>query len=379
MADVGFEMLIYSFGSGFVLETADAEYIAKVARQVSYARSKGIEVGGYDLICLARGHGGYGGNVGDEWSRVEDGDLKPDACFASGWVDKLKGLVYGFINSTGLSMLETDGPYGGGTCSAKNHTHHHGLEDSVYRQTQQQAEFYKYLRSLDVFINQPDNFFFAGGSKAAMGYSEQQYSLPRWEDLTVSRQGMYDDLYIHTPTQGWMFLPIVEYEGGGAAASFAPLEDHVEEYEWALAQYFGAGVAACYRGERLYEGPKSRAVLQKWTSFYRSHRMVLTKPIIHLRRPDMQSWDGWLHVHPFAQIEVGLAMIFNPTSSSIDTTISLPLYYTGLQGSVAIAEGFGGVPKTVKLKRGEFADVQLKMEPRTITFFVISRVEGAIV
>merc|ERR1711934_492243 len=107
--------------------------------------------------------------------------------------------------------------------------------------------------------------------------------------------------------------------------------------------------------------------------------MVLTKPVIHLRRPDMQGWDGWLHVHPFAQTEVGLAMIFNPTSSSIDTTISLPLYYTGLQGSVAIAEGFGGVPKTVKLKRGEFAEIQLKMEPRTITFFVISRVDGAIV
>jgi hypothetical protein len=25
--------------------------------QVDYARSKGIEVGGYDLICLDRGHG----------------------------------------------------------------------------------------------------------------------------------------------------------------------------------------------------------------------------------------------------------------------------------------------------------------------------------
>ena len=41
----------------------------------------------YDLIDLARGHGGYGGNVGDEWDCVDysSGDLTSNACFASGW------------------------------------------------------------------------------------------------------------------------------------------------------------------------------------------------------------------------------------------------------------------------------------------------------
>lgn len=374
MAEVGFEMLIYSFGSGFVLETADPTYIAKIAGQVAYAKSKGIEVGGYDLICLDRGHGGYGGNVGDNMSTVdEDGELKEDACFASTWVDILKDLVFSFINETGLAMLETDGPYGGGTCSSTTHTHHRGLEDSVYRQSQQQVDFYKYLRTLNVFINQPDNFFFAGGSKTGMGYSENQYSLPRWEDLMISRQGMYDDLYIHTPTQGWMFLPIVQYHGGGAAASFVPLEDHVDEYEWALAQYLGAGVAACYRGEQLYDGPKSKAVLLKWTQFYLAHRAVLTKQVVHLRRPDMQDWDGWLHVHPFGDSEVGLAMLFNPTAETIDTTITLPLYYTGLSGSAIISQGFDGVPKEMQLRGNSVADIDLKMKPYGITFFVISR------
>lgn len=31
-----------------------------------------------------------------------------------------------------------------------------------------------------------------------------QYNLPRWQDLTVSRAGMYDDTFTKTPTQGWM-------------------------------------------------------------------------------------------------------------------------------------------------------------------------------
>ena len=41
----------------------------------------------YDLICLERGHGGYGGNVGDMWDTVDPStnQLKADACFASGW------------------------------------------------------------------------------------------------------------------------------------------------------------------------------------------------------------------------------------------------------------------------------------------------------
>lgn len=40
-------MLIFSFGSGFNLETADPVYLAKIKMQVEYARTKGIEVGGY--------------------------------------------------------------------------------------------------------------------------------------------------------------------------------------------------------------------------------------------------------------------------------------------------------------------------------------------
>ena len=41
----------------------------------------------YDLICLERGHGGYGGNVGDQWDAIDPSSHQPtdNACFASGW------------------------------------------------------------------------------------------------------------------------------------------------------------------------------------------------------------------------------------------------------------------------------------------------------
>ena len=41
---VGFEMMIYSFGSGFSLESDDSDYLDKVRDDIAYAHWKGIEV-----------------------------------------------------------------------------------------------------------------------------------------------------------------------------------------------------------------------------------------------------------------------------------------------------------------------------------------------
>ena len=81
MNEVGFEMMIYSFGSGFTFETPNTTYMNRIKSDIAYANSKNIEVGGYDLICLDRGHGGYGGNVGDQFATVlADGSYGLDAC-----------------------------------------------------------------------------------------------------------------------------------------------------------------------------------------------------------------------------------------------------------------------------------------------------------
>jgi hypothetical protein len=38
-------------------------------------------------------------------------------------------------------------------------------------------------------------------SVADMGYDESQYSLPRWMDLSISRQGMFDDTFQKIPSE----------------------------------------------------------------------------------------------------------------------------------------------------------------------------------
>ena len=45
MQEVGFEMIIFSFGSGFQIESTDEQYIAKIKKSIDYAKAHGgIEV-----------------------------------------------------------------------------------------------------------------------------------------------------------------------------------------------------------------------------------------------------------------------------------------------------------------------------------------------
>ena len=66
------------------------------------------------------------------------------------------------------------------------------------------------------------------------------------------------------------------------------LQDHLAAYNWGLAQYLGAGVAACYRGHRLYDTNTTREVVRAWVSFYKKHREVLGADLVHVRRANMQ-------------------------------------------------------------------------------------------
>ncbi len=101
---------------------------------------------------------------------------------------------------------------------------------------------------------------------------------------------------------------------------------------------------------------------------------ALIVQVVHLRRPTMQSWDGWLHVNPYgygsAGLEVGVAMLFNPTDAPITTTISLPLYYTGLSDQCMLSVNDGAFV-SVALDRLYNVAVALVMPPRSIHTIVV--------
>jgi len=370
-ADVGFDMLIYSFGAGFDWENTGAAYRQQIGRQVAGARALGLEVGGYDLICEDRGHGGYGGNVGDQWDVVAAGTgaLRTDACFASGWVDRLTNVSDGLLAATNLSAIITDGPYGGAhmACASTGHAHHLGLSDSVYWQTRQQVEFFSALLRRGVYVLQPDSYFYAGAQRAPMGYNEQTWSLPRWTQLQVGRASLYEDLFHYLPSQVWTFIPITQYHAGGASASFEPLSANIAEYEWALAQTLGMGVGGNFRGDQLYDSPAVRDVVANWTAFYKTHRDIVTADVVHLRRPSVQGWDGAMHVGPgLASGRRALAMLFNPTDAHLRPAVRLPLYYAGLTDTAVVAVGARGAAASLPLDR-RFG-VTVDLPPRSFSW-----------
>ena len=121
------------------------------------------------------------------------------------------------------------------------------------------------LRGARKFIRQPDRYYFDGGQHSPLGYSEQQYSLPRWIDLTVSRQGLLDDVWTKPAVLGWMFLPMKPYHAGGDGASFEPYSEHLQSYDFALSQYLGSGCGMTYRGDKLYVSvPTTLGLSLRW-------------------------------------------------------------------------------------------------------------------
>ncbi|ELU11029.1 hypothetical protein CAPTEDRAFT_218651 [Capitella teleta] len=367
MEEVGFEMLIYSFKSGFDFESTNETYIENLAQDVAYANSKGIEVGGHDLLVWDKDKEGFPSKwVADTKSSYHG------ACMASGWYDHILEQYTSIMKRTGMTMIEADGPYPGYGCYSSNHSYHKGYQDSVYMQTKLQGQFFKVLHERGVYINQPDAYFFYGANKAVMGYKESQYALPRWQDLSVSRQGMFDDTFQFTPTIGWMIVPLVDYKTqAGADGMFEPLSENIKSYEWALAQYLGAGVAACYRGFRLYDTNETKVVVKKWVDFYKKYREILSSDIIHVRRPDMQSLDCFMHVNHRLSHRA-LAMVFNPTLHTQAMNLTLPLYYTGLNDKALIRREEGQLVEFL-LNRDYKMEVEVELEPLGITWFVVEQ------
>ena len=367
-AEVGFEMVIMTFGSGYNIESEDPEYIATMKELADYAHQKGIQLGGYTLMCASRG-------VGEEFNCIDPDTGQPgsrfgqSACLASAWGDGYVKRVLNFMDATGMDIIETDGPYHGDVCASTKHKHHNGLEDSQLRQWEVCVNFYHECRKRGIYINSPDNYYLNGSNKCGMGYRETNFSLPRERQILIARQNIYDGTYEKTPSMGWMFVPLVEYHGGGQAATFEPLCEHLDDYESHLAQNFGSGVIACYRGPRLFDTEQTKAVVKKWVDFFKKYRTILESDVIHVRRPDGRSIDCMLHANP-QLTPCGLAMLYNPTRTEQEITLKLPLYYTGLSETANIREK-EGEPKQYKIDRNYNVEIPIEMEAKSVSYLVI--------
>jgi len=187
-AEVGFEMVILSFGSGLNMEDPAPASHARMKDLADYARAKGVEIGGYSLLA-SRSVSPQADVIHPKTGQPGGAIFGSSPCLGSDWGRQYLANLRAFFANTGMTVLEHDGT---------------------------------------------------------------------WEK---------------TPSMGWMFVPLVQYHGGGAAATLEPLSEHLPEYEAHLANLFGAGVQACYRGWRLYDTDATKAVVKRWVDFYKRHRL----------------------------------------------------------------------------------------------------------
>jgi hypothetical protein len=363
-AEVGVEMIILSFGSGMNMESRDLAYQTRYKAVAEYALSKGIVIGAYSLLA-SRGAATAEDNC--RGGRVRYGTMP---CLGAKWGQEYLAQLQKFLTNTGFGILEHDGSYPGDTCAATDHPGHHGLDDSQWVQYQAIAGFYKWCRSEGIYLNIPDWYYLSGGSKCAMNYKETNWSLPRNEQEIIERQNIYDGTWEKTASMGWMFVPLTQYHGGGAAATIEPLHEHLDHYEARLSNLFGAGVQACYRGPRIYDTEETKALVKKWISFYKQHRAVLDADLVHLRRPDGRDWDGFVHVHPQGP-EKALAFFYNPLGEAIEREIRVPLHYAGLadRAQVAIEDA---APSTVQLDKHDTATLRIRVPARGRTWVLFT-------
>ncbi len=338
-AEVGFEMVIFSFGSGLNMEDASEPNIKRFKEYADYAHSKGLRIGGYSMLA-SRSIGPDVDVVSPKTGKTDGAVFGYSPCLQSAWGRQYFEHVKAFLTGTGFDLLEHDGSYPGDVCASTMHIGHKGLDDSVQSQYALIQEFYHWCRSRGIYLNVPDWYMLQGSNKTGMGYREVNWSLPRARQIVLGRHNLYDGTWEKTPTMGWMFVPLVQYQGGGDAATIEPLKEHLDHYEAHLANNLGFGAQACYRGPRLFDAPQTKAVVRKWVAWFKEHRAILESDVIHLRRADGRDWDGILHVNPALPTK-GLAMLYNPLTLAITREVALPLRYTGLAGKARVRVGTG--------------------------------------
>ena len=366
-AEVGFEMVILSFGSGLDMEDTSPANLAKFKDLADYAHAKNIRLGGYSLLASRR--------IDDETDVINPKTGKTGGaifgnspCLGSAWGIGYFERVKTFLTATGFDILEHDGSYPGDPCASTSHPGHKGLGDSQWTQFHQIRGFYRWCRAKNIYLNVPDYYFMNGSNKTGMGYRETVWSLPRREQQIHARQNLFDGTWEKTPSMGWMFVPLVQYHGGGEAATIEPLKDHLDDYERNLQNNLGFGAQACWRGPRLFDTPKTRAMVAKWVAWFKAHREVLEADVLHLRRADGRDWDGVLHVNPHGA-EKALAVLYNPLDEPVTRTVRLPLRYAGLTGRARLSVN-GGRPKTVKLDREDSVAVTVTIPGGGMTWIV---------
>ena len=360
-------------GSGFDIENDSTAYRAEMQRYAAYARGQGVELGGYSLLSSRRIEPDEDNTRNPETGEPGGQIHNFSPALASNWGQAYFDNLYEFYSTSGFTLLEHDGSYPGDLDAAARPPLQKGVHDSRWVQWSIISSFYKWCLANGVYLNVPDWYFLVGSTKVAMGYREVNWSLPRAQQVIHTRQNIYDGTWSKTPSMGWMFVPLTEYHGGGAAATIEPLDEHLDHYERMLYSNMAMGVQSAYRGPRLYDTERTKNVVIKWVDWYKTYRDILESDMIHGRRADGRDIDWMLHVNPSLSNR-GMLVVFNPLDAPVEKKISVPLYYTGL-ANTAVVQHEESTGELFHIDRDYTIELTVNVPANGMTWYVIKAPE----
>jgi hypothetical protein len=368
-AEMGYEMVNFSFGSGFNPENESEENYQQMKKYAEYANEKGIKIGTYSLLAsrsISEKDDVINPKTGKRGGFATFGN---SPCLASEWGENYFRKMYKMFSETGFKTFTHDGSYPGDICASEDHPGHINLADSQYKQWKIITDFYKWCKAQGIYLRVPDYYYLNGSNQNGIGYRENNWSLPRRHQLIHTRQNAFDGTWESTPSMRWGFIPLAQYHGGGAEATIEPLNEHLDHYEMMLASNIGLGVQSALRGPRLYDTEETKSMVKRMVDWYKKYRDILESDILHLRRADGRDIDYMMHVNPNLK-EKGFLLVFNPTDNAIKKKIKVPLYYTGLTNEASVREQDGN-PSNHKLNREYEIEIEVEVHPNWYNWYVI--------
>ena len=372
----GFEIVNFSFGSGLNMENRGVENHNYFKKLVTYAASKGIELGGYSLLSSRRISPDSDNCIHPETGKPGGQTHGFAPALASDWGQQYLESIQSFFESTGFSKFVHDGSYPGDWDAASRPPLQKGLNDSQWVQWKLITRLYQWMRSEGIYLRVPDYYYLNGANEAGMGYREVNWSLPRLEQQIHTRQNIFDGTWEKTPSMGWMFVPLTEYHGGGEQATIEPLSRHWEHYQTMLLSNLGAGVQAVYRGHRLFDSDHVREGVTRTVQWFKSNRDILESDLIHTssRRADGTHPDWYFHANPKLKSK-GLWIGFNPSNKAVKMDLLLNVYFTGLTDQVRILpRGNQGNSTVYTLDRHHRVKIPVDLPAHGTEWFLIEEV-----
>lgn len=358
MSELGMERLDIQAWPGISHDNLDSAYVTLWRDIAGYARHRGIIMGGYELQIASRGRGKEVDCIHPETGKPGS-VFGQSVCIASSWKDTYYSKMWEFFKKTGLMVYSMDGPYHGDPCASHDHLYHKGMEDSQWQQWKTQVEVIHELQRCGMYVAIPDWYFLNGQCSTGMGYREASANLTPQQQMLLGRQYIYDGTWHKLPTMGWMTMQLVGFYSNDPRLGLEPLNKNLDRYEAQLVQYLASGCAFTLRGNRLYDTPETKAMVQKWIDWYKKYRDILTSEIIHVSRPTGRDLDCMMHVNPFIGRK-GMVIVFNPTDREIEKEMKLPLYYTGLKEKATVSTGDTKLSYTLNDKQELLLPVKIK-------------------